>query len=237
MSPFLSQGQCWLTLRSTGHFAAHRRWASFHSRPTPVCRKMPVSSNVRHRKSTFVVMPPPMNRPACARLEYTHSAAGRVRSARMQRMCKKMGAYRRRKATVGSPRRAGQRVRQAEEGRHRKAANPVTAKARPPSHGGRAPVLRLHPIGKPNESANCSPGRQGLQGNSVRSHINNAGAHGSRAPGLARSGWVVAKLFTRPPLQIKTALPNSSLNRTLCCGRHLAFISFSAKSQPPQIAG
>ena len=49
MPPFLTQGQCWLTLRSTGHFAAHRRWASFHSRPTPVCHKMPVSSNVsRH---------------------------------------------------------------------------------------------------------------------------------------------------------------------------------------------
>ena len=43
-----NQGQCWLTIRSTGHFAAHRRWASFHSRPTPVCRKMPVSSNVSH---------------------------------------------------------------------------------------------------------------------------------------------------------------------------------------------
>ena len=43
-----NQGQCWLTIRSTGHFAAHQRWASFHSRPTPVCRKMPVSSNVSH---------------------------------------------------------------------------------------------------------------------------------------------------------------------------------------------
>ena len=43
--------QCWLTLRSTGHFAAHRRWASFYSRPTPVCRKMPVSSNVRRHTS------------------------------------------------------------------------------------------------------------------------------------------------------------------------------------------
>ena len=40
--------QCWLTLRSTGHFAAHRRWASFHSRPNPARRKMPVSSNVSH---------------------------------------------------------------------------------------------------------------------------------------------------------------------------------------------
>ena len=43
--------QCWLTLRSTGHFAAHRRWASFHSRPLPVSRKMPVSSNVRHQST------------------------------------------------------------------------------------------------------------------------------------------------------------------------------------------
>ena len=176
---------------------------------------MPVSSNVRHRTFSAAGMPTPVNRPACARLQHTHTAFGRVRSARVQRTCKKMGAYRRRKATVGSPRRAGQRVRQAEEGRHRKAANPVTAKARPPSHGGRAPVLRLHPIGKPNESANCSPGRQELQGNSVHSRINNTDAHGSRAPGLARSGWVVENLFTHPPSQIKTALSNPSLNRTL----------------------
>ena len=45
-----NQRQCWLTIRSTGHFAAHRRWASFHSRPTPLCRKMPVSSNVRRHR-------------------------------------------------------------------------------------------------------------------------------------------------------------------------------------------
>ena len=37
---------CWLTNRSTGHFAAYGRWASFHSRPTAARRKMPVSSNV-----------------------------------------------------------------------------------------------------------------------------------------------------------------------------------------------
>ena len=39
--------QCWLTLRSTGHFAAVQVWASFHSRLNPAYRKMPVSSNVR----------------------------------------------------------------------------------------------------------------------------------------------------------------------------------------------
>ena len=32
-------------------------------------------------------------------------------------------------------------------------------------------------------------------------------------------------------------LANQSLNRTFCCGRPLAFISFSAKAQPPQNAG
>ena len=69
-----------LTIRSTGHFAAHRLWASFHFRPMPVCRKMPVSSNVRHRKFSTAALPAPMNRPACARLEYTRTACGRVHS-------------------------------------------------------------------------------------------------------------------------------------------------------------
>ena len=41
-----------LTIRSTGHFAACGSWASFHSRPTATCRKMPVSSNVRPLKFT-----------------------------------------------------------------------------------------------------------------------------------------------------------------------------------------
>ena len=45
--PFATWG---LTIRSTGHFAAVRAWASFHSRPSPVFRKMPVSSNVRPRE-------------------------------------------------------------------------------------------------------------------------------------------------------------------------------------------
>ena len=35
--------QCRLTIRSTGHFAAVRVRASFHSRPNPAYRKMPVS--------------------------------------------------------------------------------------------------------------------------------------------------------------------------------------------------
>ena len=39
-----------LTIRSTGHFAACGNWASFHSRPTAACHKMPVSSNVRQRQ-------------------------------------------------------------------------------------------------------------------------------------------------------------------------------------------
>ena len=39
-------------------------------------------------------------------------------------------------------------------------------------------------------------------------------------------------------LRFRSALlANTSLNRTFCCGRHLAFISFSAKSQPPQNPG
>ena len=40
-----------LTIRSTGHFAAVQVWASFHSRPNPAYRKMPVSSNVRRRNT------------------------------------------------------------------------------------------------------------------------------------------------------------------------------------------
>ena len=35
----------------------------------------------------------------------------------------------------------------------------------------------------------------------------------------------------------RALLANQSLNRTFCCGRPLAFISFSAKRQPPQNAG
>ena len=41
---------CWLTHRSTGHFAAVRVWPSFHSWPNPAHRKVPVSSNVRPRQ-------------------------------------------------------------------------------------------------------------------------------------------------------------------------------------------
>ena len=46
-----------LTIRSTGHFAAVQVWASFHSRPNPACRKMPVSSNVSHQTENFVNSP------------------------------------------------------------------------------------------------------------------------------------------------------------------------------------
>ena len=42
-----------LTWRSTGHFAACGRWASFHFRPTAACRKMPVSFNVRPHSKHF----------------------------------------------------------------------------------------------------------------------------------------------------------------------------------------
>jgi len=47
----------WLTNRSTGHFAAYGRWASFHSRPTAARRKMPVSSNVSHQPETSANSP------------------------------------------------------------------------------------------------------------------------------------------------------------------------------------
>ena len=51
-TPHSTRKPCRLTIRSTGQFAACRLWASFHSRPTAACRKMPVSSNVRlHSKS------------------------------------------------------------------------------------------------------------------------------------------------------------------------------------------
>ena len=48
-TPHSKRKPCRLTLRSTGQFAAFRLWASFHSRPNPACRKLPVSSNVRHQ--------------------------------------------------------------------------------------------------------------------------------------------------------------------------------------------
>ena len=44
---------CWLTLRSTGHFAAVGLWPSFHSRPKPNLRKTPVSSNVMRWHSSL----------------------------------------------------------------------------------------------------------------------------------------------------------------------------------------
>ena len=42
-----SSRHCWLTNRSTGHFAAVRVWPSIHSWPNTAHRKVPVSSNVR----------------------------------------------------------------------------------------------------------------------------------------------------------------------------------------------
>ena len=41
----------WLTNRSTGQFAAQVNWASFHSRPIALRRKLPVSSNVGPQRS------------------------------------------------------------------------------------------------------------------------------------------------------------------------------------------
>ena len=39
------------------------------------------------------------------------------------------------------------------------------------------------------------------------------------------------------PVRFHQALANQSLNRTFCCGRPLAIISFLTKAQPPQNAG
>ena len=50
MSPQATAKTRCLTIRSTGHFVACGCWASFHSRPTAACHKMPVSSNVRQRQ-------------------------------------------------------------------------------------------------------------------------------------------------------------------------------------------
>ena len=44
-------------------------------------------------------------------------------------------------------------------------------------------------------------------------------------------------LFCSTVAQSQEALANHSLNRTFCCGRPLAIISFLAKRQPPQNAG
>ena len=63
-------------------------------------------------------------------------------------------------------------------------AKRVTAKARPPVHGGRAALLRLHPNWKTNESANSSPGRQELQGIIVDRSSGHSDPHSSRASGL-----------------------------------------------------
>ena len=52
MSPQATAKTRCLTIRSTGHFVASGCWASFHSRPTAGCHKMPVSSNVRQHRLT-----------------------------------------------------------------------------------------------------------------------------------------------------------------------------------------
>ena len=54
----------------------------------------------------------------------------------------------------------------------------------------------------------------------------------SCAPSFGAVQWPPGALLFHRAL-----LANTSLNRTFCCGRHLAFISFSAKYQPPQNAG
>ena len=198
---------------------------------------MPVSSNVRHRRTAAMATRPSMNRQACARLEYTHTACGRVRRASVRHCCKKLVAHFRHKATVGSTQSAGQRSVMQERGGTETPITLCPAKAPSPSHGGRATGLQLHPIGKHNESANCSPGRQELQGNSVHSHINNTDTHSFGVLGLAKNWWVVARLHTRSRSKIKTALPNHSLNRTFCGSPGLGFISFSPKPGLPQNAG
>ena len=85
----------------------------------------------------------------------------------------------------------------------------VTAKARPPSTGGRAPVLRLHNRGETHESANCSPCRQELQGVSVCRHIGNTGARGSCASGLV-GGWGFGLTLSSVFFSIRSSTPNSS---------------------------
>ncbi len=78
--------------------------------------------------------------------------------------------------------------RQAAKIRDDNATSLVTAKARPLCTSGRAALLRLHTHGEHHESANCSPGRQELQGISVCRRIDSIGTRGSRSPGLGDSG-------------------------------------------------
>ncbi len=84
-------------------------------------------------------------------------------------------------------------------------AKRVTAKARPPNHGGRAALLRLQLNGGSHEGANCSPGRQELQGIIVDRSPGHSGSHSSSASGLV---WARVGL-------VSPATPNFTVKRTL----------------------
>ena len=161
--------------------------------------------------------PPPLNRPACARLEYTHPACGRVRRAFVRHCSKKLGAHRRRKATDGqSPARV---ISASSSGKEAppKGRQPRTAKARPPLKGGRVGLLRPHLIGNPHEDRIRSPDREDLQVVSKVGYVGKAGNHGSPPSGL--SGRRAALNAVRLPIfQVcscghpQAAMPNPSLN-------------------------
>ena len=185
-------------------------------------------------------MPPPMNRPACARLEYTHTGCAGVRRAFVQHCCKKLGAHLHHKATDGQfPARVISASSSGKEARPN-CLQPCTAKARPPISGGRAGLLRPHLIGKIHIDRTRSPDRKELQVVGKIDYVGKANSHGISPSCSAvggRGAMPSAYSSTSFMRESCSALPNHSLNRTFCGSPGLGFISFSPKPGLPQNAG
>ena len=180
---------------------------------------MQVSSNVRPLRTFIVPSEAPLNRPACARLEYKHTGRAGVRRSFVRHRCKKLGANRRRKATDWQspawliPTSSGGKEARL-QGRQ-----PRTAKARPPISGGRVGLLRPHLIGTTHEDRIRSPDREKLQSLSAASLVGITGSHGYSPSGLAVGGRC-QQPSAYPPFNLAhvnqpQARPNPSLNRTL----------------------
>ena len=180
----------------------------------PVTGRICALDHVRHRRTTAVAAPPPLNRPAFAKLQCTHTACGSVRRA-FVRHWKKLGANRRRKATEGNPRQrvattdVGERTIPTEtpgSGCHQQTPTPKPG-------GGAASTDQ----GKPHDQAVVAD-RQELQVVSVG--FGHSGNHGSAAPALTVGGRChkpsAYLLFLNTKFKRKPALPNHSFNRTHC---------------------
>jgi hypothetical protein len=78
-------------------------------------------------------------------------------------------------------------------------------------------------------SSQCCAGGLNKSRASVHLHV---AVSGFVSPALLSSHWLIGKAGNS-----RAALPNPSVNRTLCGGPSLGYISFSPKLGPPQSAG